>query len=183
MGYVRALSINYASLHPKQDCTAWWGMYGRDRAMDIVAGRLGLRARQIVLPPAKAGETEEQRLRAAAPLLRTALAAGEVVIADGGWKGDGPYGLNPWCWWGIITQVRDDGTILGACLNGHQDNLASYPTTYWALSAAEPALTMADADRAMVERASGEPGEGAARSRRRAMPWTCGCECAVLRAV
>jgi hypothetical protein len=152
---VAALSVNSFSpgLYPKEDCTAWWGMYGRDRAMDIVAGRVGLQARPIVLPPAAAGETPEQQLRAVAPLLRTALAAGEVVIADGGWKTDGPYGLNPWCWWGIITQVRDDGAILGACLNGYQDNPAASPATYWALSAAAPVLTPADADRAMVERA------------------------------
>jgi hypothetical protein len=152
---VAALSVNCFSpgLDPKEDCTAWWGMYGRDRAMDIVAGRIGLRARPIVLPPAAADATPEQQLRAAASLLRSAIAAGEVVIADGGWKTDGPYGLNPWCWWGIVTQVRDDGAILGACLNGHRDNPAAAPATYWALSAAPPALTAADADRAMVERA------------------------------
>jgi len=150
---VLALSSNgfAPAYRPRESCTAWWGMYDRDRSMDLVGRAVGLRFRRLPKPPA--GLDLPQGRTHAAGHIREAMAAGEVVITDGGWKVFGPWGFNPWCWWGVITEAKADGTIRGAALNGRRDNPVEWPYTYWAVSRCEPTLTDHEADVQMLLRA------------------------------
>lgn len=66
------------------------------------------------------------------PAIAQALARGEVVVADREW--DWRHHYNGWCGWGILTEARTDGTILGACLNGRRDNPMTYPEQCFAIS-------------------------------------------------
>ena len=140
-----------------EDCTAWWHVQGwlADRCMPLVAGRIGLKARRLELPPARGGrqgpDAAAVRQRAWARIVREAMARGEVVLVTGGWQAKQAGRFVPWCWCGILTRADDDGTILGACLNGRKDNrIAGLDGGAWALSAAEPAIKWHEADLAML---------------------------------
>ena len=82
--------------------------------------------------------------QACAAVARDALERGEVVLTPGGWAARQEHGFVPWCYAGIVTQVKDDGTVLGACLNGRQDNVSHHlvPGGTFGLSAAEPTLAV-----------------------------------------
>jgi len=91
--------------------------------------------------------------RKIAPILREVMDGGEVIVTTGGWESWQAGKLVPWCWAGIITEARDDGTILGAFVNGRTDNVIYHPATMYAVSAAEPRLTAREADLIMLEQA------------------------------
>jgi len=76
---------------------------------------------------------------------------GEVVITDREW--DWTFHHNGWFGWGILTDARADGTILGACLNGRTDNPADYPGLCRALSRGEPTLDEGEAHVEVLRRA------------------------------
>ncbi|MHC4561394.1 MAG: M56 family metallopeptidase [Planctomycetota bacterium] len=145
-------------LDAKETCTAWWigQAWQADRCIQTVAGRLGLRIRKLDLPAAEGGWNDDNAMaahrRKIAPILREAMDGGEVIITTGGW--DRPEGsLMIWCWAGIITEARDDGTILGACINGRTDNPIYHAYTMYAVSAAEPTLSAHEADLVMLQQA------------------------------
>jgi len=105
---VAALSSNVFApcICTGESCTAWWHMYARDRCMDLVGKALGLRFRRLELPVFE-GEMTDARLAeydsACAPIVRQAIDNGQVVVTSGGWQvTGGPYGLVPWCWWGMV---------------------------------------------------------------------------------
>lgn len=83
------------------------------------------------------------------PLVRRSLERGEVPIQAHGWISD----HYPWCWWGIITDAHDDGTVIGAGVNGRIDNPLDHPTPFWALSRKEPTVSDSDGDLAMLRAA------------------------------
>lgn len=151
---VCALSTNAFApgFDPDESCKRWWGMYGGDQGIDLVARAFGIKVRRIVVPPLPdAGPTEEgflQQRRQLAPKLAKALAEGEVIVTDGGWHKEGAF-LPRW-WWGIVTEAREDGTILGACLNGRKNNPLVWPGTFYALSAGRPVMDRHEADLAML---------------------------------
>ena len=107
---IYALSTNAFALgiRPDESCTAWWTMYGRDRCIQLVAGRLGLKARKVPLPDAgiKPGDAEAvwkaklaKQRKASLLRLRQAIGRGDVVFTGGSWRtrlADGSF--NPWCW-------------------------------------------------------------------------------------
>ena len=161
---IYALSTNgfAPGLMKGESCTDWWGLYARDHGFHIVTGRIGLGSKPFEIP--HAGPTPEmdqeesekacaeQRL-AAAPGVRAALAAGQIIVTDFGWSSNGPHGFIPWHWWGLYTEARDDGTILGATINGHSDNPVDYLGSLWSLWKAEPTLSPEEADIEMLRRA------------------------------
>ena len=155
VGYERLLALSGNGFAPAyrrdESCTAWWGMYDRDRSMDLVGRAVGLRFRLLPKPPE--GIALPEARKHAAGQVREAMAAGQVVITDGGWNVFTPSGLNPWCWWGVVTEAEEDGTIQGACLNGRTDNLIEWPYSYWGVSPAEPELSEHEADVQMLRRA------------------------------
>ncbi|HUW34691.1 MAG TPA: hypothetical protein VM223_24040, partial [Planctomycetota bacterium] len=62
--------------------------------------------RRLELPVFE-GEMTDARLAeydsACAPIVRQAIDNGQVVVTSGGWQvTGGPYGLVPWCWWGMV---------------------------------------------------------------------------------
>ncbi|HUW30398.1 MAG TPA: hypothetical protein VM223_02170, partial [Planctomycetota bacterium] len=147
---VAALSSNVFApcLFTGESCTAWWGMYERGRCMDLVGKALGLKFRKLELPELRSDFTNARLIeydRSCAPIVRQAMENGEIVLTEGGWEG-GPYGFVPWCWWGIITDVRDDGTVVGATLNGKLDVPISGLYASWAVSPAEPRRNSHKAD-------------------------------------
>ena len=83
--------------------------------------------------------------------LRRAMQRG-VVVTDGGWEiRGGPHGFVPWCWWGIITDVRENGSITGATLNGFVDNPLHHVANCWLAELDDSAISSADADREMIK--------------------------------
>ena len=75
----------------------------------------------------------------AASIVREALSDESVVISPGEWASPGPHGPVGWSRWGIVTEAGEDGTILGALLNGHNDNpiqKTCYGGEAWALQPA-----------------------------------------------
>ena len=48
------------------------------------------------------------------PLILEAISNGEVIITDREWVPSDAF----WCDWGIITEAREDGTILGTTVSG-----------------------------------------------------------------
>ncbi|MBU0608345.1 MAG: hypothetical protein KKI08_10705, partial [Armatimonadetes bacterium] len=138
-------------LDPTESCTSWWMTgTGRDANADLIARRLGLQLRRIPspwtqnAPPMPVDKAAlEQWLRdhwrvPAVPGIREALERGEVILTSGRWSGSGPHGFTPWSWWGIIAEARDDGTVVGACLNGHRDNPMAAVDDMLALSLGTP---------------------------------------------
>jgi hypothetical protein len=67
---------------------------------------------------------------------RDAIAGGEIVITPGEWEPagqDGPL----WCWWGVITEVRSDGTTRGTTFGGVRDWPLAYVERPYTLSVGE----------------------------------------------
>jgi len=58
-----------------------------------------------------------------------------------------------WCWWGVVTAVREDDTARGATFNRKRDWPLVYLERPYALSAQGPRLTPYEADKAMLRRA------------------------------
>lgn len=144
------------------ECPAWWHMSGREHGLNVIARRAGLHVERIDLPPATETvwvdpNVQLERRKQWAPIIRRQIEAGRWVITSGGWdwKAQLPK-LTPHCWWGVIMEARDDGTIRGACLNGRQDNpIAILMDQCWAI---EPARTTGDAleaDVTMLQQALG----------------------------
>jgi hypothetical protein len=107
--------------------------------LDTICGAIGMKAKPLPKP-----EGAGDFMVAAASVVRQALDAGSVVICPGEWAVDGPHGCVEWACWGILTEAREDGTILGACLNGFNDNPVSktcYGGTAWALQPAPVSLS------------------------------------------
>jgi len=146
------------------EAPCWWNsMYSRDTSIDLMAASIGLSVRpleiEIEQPPAPEDSRELEEWLAKyergpkIPLIRDAQARGEVVLVWREWVVNGPHGFVPWAWWGIITETRDDGTVLGASLNGHNDNPLSWLARLYAVGNTEPTLSPIDADREMLRRA------------------------------
>jgi len=147
-----------------ESCAAWWHMYGGDSGLDILSGRLGLKVAPFDIPAGDFTPTPEDsqedfgrkivaQRKAAAPVLQKAMNEGHVLLTVNGWQVRTERGLVPWCWWGIITEARDDGTILGAQMNGYRDNPLDFVGKCYAVYPAEPALGPHEADMKMLQRA------------------------------
>ncbi len=159
---VRALSTNAfaPNIRTSEPCKSWWDIQAQDTAIDLVARRIGLKAQPLPaidhsadppMPTDKEADREWLRTyhrKPIVPAIRKAIDAGEVVIAGNEW--DFAFHSNAWFGWGIITNVREDGTIVGACLNGRRDNPMNYVLNAWVLSAAEPTLNAHQADLEML---------------------------------
>jgi RNA polymerase sigma factor (sigma-70 family) len=72
---------------------AHWHVFGRARALDVVAGRFGLSVRKLPVPDAATGEER----RAAAAVMREAMERGDVVLTEGGYD---------YREWSIIADAR-----------------------------------------------------------------------------
>jgi len=139
---IYALSTNGFGpcLDPEEPAKAWWATAtGRDTCLDVIAGCIGLNVRKLparddsndpAMPeqgPARERWFAEYARKPLVPVIDEALALGEVVITCREWAVHGPHGFNPW-WWGIVVGAREDGTVLGAALNGHHENPFLYVT-------------------------------------------------------
>ena len=125
---IYALSTNAFTpdIRADEPCRCSWSVQGRERALELVADSLGLNVRplpwldQAAIPPCpdtEAGQQEwfaEHYRKPRVPLVCDAIANGEVIITDREWQPQSAF----WCDWGIITSADDDGTILGATVDG-----------------------------------------------------------------
>jgi hypothetical protein len=149
---VYALSSNCFApdIRPDEECRITWRMRGRGQCLDLVADALGLKVRPLgCFSPREYGRRDrplKDKMREAAAIVRGALANGEVVITDTGW-------LHDFMLWGIVTDVRDDGTILGVTPNGRTDNTFDHLGSLWALSPKGYRLSRPEADLRMLRRA------------------------------
>lgn len=107
------------------DCKELWvaeAWLSRSGSADIAWRALGLSVLPISeLPDASSNES------APAPLsvIRNVMDSGKVIVSDCGWSHP-ERPVEPW-WAGIIVDVRNDGTILGAHPNGRTDNIIKSP--------------------------------------------------------
>ncbi|MBN2380623.1 hypothetical protein JXM67_12550 [candidate division WOR-3 bacterium] len=156
---VYAMSSNCFApvLNPEESCTAWWNMVAGG-ALELVGARFGLSFNKLDIDiPVDAKELEGRQseiLAETAKKVRQTLDNDEVVITAGGWKFFPPDSgkFAPWCFWGIITSVEPDGTILGATLNKKKNHPIEWPYPMWAVFKTEPAITEREADIRMLRR-------------------------------
>ncbi|MDY7010657.1 MAG: hypothetical protein SVV80_07885 [Planctomycetota bacterium] len=156
---VFALSTNPfapAFFLPEQ-CPSFWHQRGRAHGLDILAKHFGLRYEVLQLPETDIDPVREQEkyrdeyLAKCAPILRDVLHHGHVVIIENGWASPKGGPFVSWMWFGMVEEVRDDGTILGATLNGQHDNHIADLGRCWALSAGEADMGDMEAERASLE--------------------------------
>jgi len=160
---IYALSCNgfAPAVHPAEGDRAFAMMHGRGRCIDLVADYLGLRIREVEFPPPPLPDsvmdegTKESldystrltnRNLVCARILQEELDTGAVVITDGGW-------LHLYCLWGVIREVRPDGTIVGTTQFGPRDNPLDHVRTCWTVTRAESSLPQKEADLKMLRRA------------------------------
>jgi hypothetical protein len=116
-----------------ESCMAWWHIQTQHLSRDLVARRYGLTLEPLRDvdhlsdpawpegdPAAQDRWLREYHRVPHVETLREAMASGRIVLAanDWDWK---HHGLG-WYAWGVVVDVRDDATILGACFNGRRDN-------------------------------------------------------------
>ena len=162
---VRALSTNpfAPAIRVTEPCTSWWHIQAQERCLDLVAQALGLSV--AAMPDVDHSEdppfpdSDEARCQHMANYWRQpyvaainqALEAGSVVVTPREW--DPSHHGNGWYGWGIVVEAREDGTILGACLNGRRDNPMVSAAQCRVLSVAVPSLTREEAEWEMLRRA------------------------------
>jgi len=141
----------------------WWHVQNQAKNLNLVAQTVGLSTRLLpkidcgTLPPyPEDNEARDQWFNEyyrlpSVPAIAQALARGDVVITDRDW--DWRHYHNGWVGWGILTEARADGTILGACLNGRRDNPMVFPAQCFALSPAKPSLSPQETLRETLQRA------------------------------
>ena len=104
-------------------CEAWVSHIG---PLHIAWQRLGLSVKPVPLPAPQDNSHGDAYRQACAQSIREAMAAGSVIVTTGGWESRKGVWAEPW-WAGIVTQVKEDGIILGAHPNGRTDNgIASF---------------------------------------------------------
>lgn len=147
-----------------EPCKSWWHVQAQERSFDLVTRYVGLQVQdlpridcsRLPKPPAKEPQRSawfaEHLRKPVAPHIRKALDEGKIVITDREWEPRHHY--NGWYGWGIITQASDDGTILGACLNGRCDNPMTETLHCRALSLANPQMDLQQAHVEMLRRAT-----------------------------
>jgi len=156
---IYAMSANCFApvLDPGESCTAWWNMVAGG-SLELVGARFGLSFRKLDVDiPSDTKEREARMpdiLAETARLAREALENDKVVITAGGWKFFPPDSGNfaPWCFWGIITSVGDDGIMKGTTLNKKKDHPVQWPYPVWAVTRSEQAITERESDIRMLQR-------------------------------
>ena len=152
---IYALSTNAFApdIRADEPCRCSWCVQGRERALDLVADYLGLSIRTLPwldhtkIPPSPDTEPGQQEWFAEhyrkprVPLVREAISNGEVIITDREWKPNSAF----WCDWGIITSATDDGTILGATVDGNNREILFLGGYARALSPGEKGLSEQEA--------------------------------------
>ena len=175
--YCRSTNAFSPAIDPGETCTSWWhvGAWLGTKQLRPLAASLGLRARLLRLPRFEGDESspaaQESYRRAVATAVHDQMAAGSIVLIEREWETSGPHGFVPWAWAGIVTAARpQDGTMLGACLNGHEDNRIAFIEGAWVLSTAVRATPSLEVDLEMLRQVVARIyGEGAFRRSRRAV--------------
>ncbi len=130
------------------DCKELWvanAWVSHVAPLDAARGYLGLAVEPIPFPNSPAKQEDETastaHRRQCVEMIRAAMAEGKVVVITGGWEHQKQW-VEPW-WAGIVTQVTDDGVVLGAHLNGRTDNeLASFTRgEVFAVSLTKPTIS------------------------------------------
>ena len=158
--YILSTNAFAPDLRPDEPCRCCWRLQGRERCLDLVTARLGMTVRELPdahdsASPAPNDPTQteswlvEHFRKPLVPIIRNAMADGRVVISRGEWD---PAHAS-WVLWGIVTDAKDDGTILGATLNGRTDNPIVFLRQGYALARSEPKLDQRQADLAVLQRA------------------------------
>ena len=150
-------------LRPAEPCRVSWRLQGRDRCLEIIAAAYGVSLRPFPsaaelledIPPRQRDPDDDtcpchDSRQPAAAYLRHALHAGEVVVSCGEWQAEDVF----WCDWGLVTEARDDGTILGAASNGRDNNRITFIRDGWILSPGAHTVDSNDIDKMVLARAA-----------------------------
>jgi hypothetical protein len=132
---------NFApSIQLNESCTDWWHM-NKKPAMDLVGKAAGLKFEKLEYPEHNFTEWTDEEVEAlhgmCAPVIKQALDEGKILITEGGWSNPQGKPFYPWCFWGIVTDVDEDGTITGIGINNRDDNVMKWISQCWIVSAAD----------------------------------------------
>jgi RNA polymerase sigma factor (sigma-70 family) len=118
----------------RKDGLSYWHVQSwlGDRAMDLLCARYGIIATSHDIDITQSDATDNDL-----DGIYEALELGRVVLITNGWAGDDSLG--PWA--GIITDIRADGGVFGATINGRLDNPLRWPRKIWILSPGDTALS------------------------------------------
>ncbi|MHC4202200.1 MAG: hypothetical protein ACYSU0_19590, partial [Planctomycetota bacterium] len=132
--------------------------------LDTAWRHLGLRVEPLLHPGHRGDPATPGYRQTMVGLVRAAMAEGKAVVSCGGWDFKRTW-VEPW-WAGIVTEARDDGTVLGAHLNGRNDNVLKNLNggELLAVSLTEPSLSVEESNVELLRhavnriRAKGKPG-------------------------
>jgi hypothetical protein len=129
---------NFApSIQLNETCTDWWHM-NKKPAMDLVEKAAGLKFEKLEYPEHNFTEWTDEEVEEwhgmCAPVIKQALDEGKILITEGGWSNPQGKPFYPWCFWGIVSEVLDDGTILGIGINNRDDNEMRWISHCWIVS-------------------------------------------------
>lgn len=147
---------NFApSIEINESCTDWWHM-NKKPAMDLVGKAAGLKFEKIPLPKGQNPEwTDEQfdaHKKECSVLIQKAIDSGDIVITGSGWSNSKGKPFYPWCFWGIVTEALDDGTILGIGINNRDDNEVKWLGECWTVSITNQEENSNDLNKELLER-------------------------------
>ncbi len=130
---------NFApSIQINETCTDWWHM-NKQPAMDLVGKAAGLKFEKLEYPKHNFTEWTEEEVeqlhQMCAPVIKKQLDEGKILITEGGWSNPKGKPFYPWCYWGIVTDVDEDGTITGLGVNNRDDNEMKWISDCWIVSA------------------------------------------------
>lgn len=151
-------------------CEAWLSRVG---SVDIAWDRLGLSVMSIF----DDSENDQIDLPEYINRLRDVMDSGKVIVSHCDWSNPDRF-VEPW-WAGIVIDIKDDGTLIGAHPNGRTDNEIEKPNpgTMLAISLAEPTLdemsTIHPLLQENIRRIRGEGEEGKAFSKTELMAFGC----------
>ncbi len=129
---------------PKQGCLQ---AFLDERAIDTLCARYGFVVRNLEQQDFIIDFAKYRRTMA--PIVLQSMDSGNVVLVDSGLDD----GIMRWPSAGIITNVRSDGAIYGAALNGRRDNPIIWPRGIWAITPGAVTLSPHEADIATLRSA------------------------------
>lgn len=159
MSYETVLSLTLNALAPGFDtgndckelwvCHAWVSHIG---VPPLAWQALGVDVTPLPLPTDRSDADAHRQ--ACARRIRDAMDDGSVVVVTGGWEFSEGKWIEPW-WAGVVTEVAEDGTVLGAHPNGRTDNaIAAFPPgEVLSIRAAQPVSDDGLLDAAVLTRA------------------------------
>ena len=136
-------------IDPAEECPGKWCWRGGDVAIKQLGEALGLEIVPMPQPPVpkfhgdwdntKKVWAEERKQYI--PVIKEYLNSGAVIVTESGWERKLPEYDNIYTWWGVITDAKDDGTVLGVTITNKKNSPMMWVGRCWAVYPAKKTLT------------------------------------------